>query len=135
MATKRNIARSRAVSKSFYQSTKSKRTRNRRHRASSIEGKTTDPQRARGRATVGIDGKTTEPQKPHEHDRTRRPEPKTTIDPKTTKRPTQEPHEIHKDQKRAKWLVEPFCRIFDPQDPQDPQDPHSHVVLHTHVVI
>ena len=71
--------------------------------------KTTEPQkpqRAIGRATVGIEGKTTEPQKPHDVDRTRRPEPKTTIDPKTTKRPTQEPHEIHKDQKRAKWLVE-----------------------------
>ena len=32
MATKRNIARSGSMSKSFYQSTKSKRTRNHRHR-------------------------------------------------------------------------------------------------------
>lgn len=54
---------------------------------------------------------------------------------KTAKRPTQDPHKIHKDQKRAKWLVELVCRVSGTRDPQDPQDPHSHVVLHTHVVI
>ena len=135
MATKRNIARSRAVSKSFYQSTKSKRTRNRRHRWQDHRATKSKRTRNRRHRASSIEGKTTDPQDPHEHDRTHRPEPKTTIDPKTTKRPTQEPHEIHKDQKRAKWLVEPFCRIFDTQKPQKPQDPHSHVVLHAHVVI
>lgn len=52
MATKGNIARSGAMGKSFYQSTKSKRTCNHRHR-----DKTTDPQRPSpsGRATVGIE--------------------------------------------------------------------------------
>ena len=39
MATKRNIARSGAMGKSFYQSTKSKRTRNRRHRASASKAR------------------------------------------------------------------------------------------------
>lgn len=53
--------------------------------------------------------------------------------PKTAKPTTQDPHKIHKDQKRAKWLVERVSVVSDMQDPQDPQDPHSHVVLHMHV--
>ena len=75
MATKGNIARSGAMGKSFYQSTKSKRTRNRR-----------------------LEGKTTDPQKPHEHDRTRRPEPKTTRDQK----PQNDPHKNHKRSTKTK---------------------------------
>ena len=88
-----------------------------------------------GRAIIGIDGKTTEPQKPHEHDRMRRPEPKNHTGPKTTKRTTQEPQKIHKDQKRAKWLVERVSRVSDTQKPQKPQEPQSHVVLYGHVDI
>lgn len=121
MATKRNIARNGAMGKSFYQSTKSKRAR-------INAGKTTDPQKPSpsGRATVciGIEGKTTI-KKPH-----------VTKNRKAGHtRSTQDPHKIHKDQKRAKWLVELVCRVSGTRDPQDPQDPHSHVVLHMHVVI
>ena len=78
MATKRNIARSGAMVKSF-----------------------SSPQRASRRASmratvgigigIGIEDKTTDPQKPHEVDRTRRPEPKTTRDQK----PQNDPHKNH----------------------------------------
>ena len=49
-------------------------------------------------AGFGIEGKTTDPQKPHEHDRTRRPEPKTTRDQK----PQNDPHKNHKRSTKTK---------------------------------
>ena len=71
-----------------------------RHRGGQLAGNLRanpqDPQS--GRAIIGIgigigiEGKTTDPQKPHEHDRTRRPEPKTTRDQK----PQNDPHKNHK---------------------------------------
>ena len=49
MATKRNIARSGAMGKSFYQSTKSKRTRNHRHRHRWQDHRPTKSKRTRNR--------------------------------------------------------------------------------------
>ena len=57
-----------------------------------------------GRASVGIgiDGKTTDPQKPHEVDRTRRPEPKTTRDQKPQIRPHKNHTRTTRDPQRPK---------------------------------
>ena len=71
-----------------------------RHRGGQLAGNLRanpqDPQS--GRAIIGrresrqVDSQTTDPQKPHEHDRTHRPEPKTTRDQK----PQNDPHKNHK---------------------------------------
>lgn len=78
MATKRNIARSGAMGKSFYQSEKSKWTRNRRHRASRARPPT-------HKNHVSTIGRADHSQKPHVTKNHKSTHTRTTRDPQRPK--------------------------------------------------